>query len=127
MILSSAIAIYTGFTKNFLNFTIFNSLYSLTDNISGNFCVLLSVEYFSPIMKSYALGMFQLAIQIFAFFPAPLAYSEIKLYFNSSKIAMRILLNYSVIGSLCMIWCLINKIRKVIKEKGKKKLIDETI
>ena len=127
MILSSALAIYTGFTKNFLNFTIFNSLYSLTDNISGNFCVLLSVEYFSPIMKSYALGMFQLAIQIFAFFPAPLAYSEIKLYFNSSKIAMRILLNYSVIGSLCMIWCLINKIRKVIKEKGKKKLIDETI
>ena len=123
-IITSGIAIYAGFTKNFINFTIFNILFNLSYNISSNFIILLSVEELPPTMKGYALGLFQFALQFLAFFPAPLAYAEIKLYFNSSKIAMQILMSYSAVGSLCIIWCLINKICKRIKGRGKKKLVE---
>ena len=125
-ILTSSIAIYSGLTKIFINFTIFNTLFNLMYNISSNFIILLSVEELSPVMKGYALGIFQFVMQFLAFFPAPMVYAEIKLFFKSSKIAMQILMGYSVVGSLCIIWCLIYKIRRIIKGDGGKKLVEVT-
>ena len=124
-LLACSIGIINGYSSTFPQFTKLNCIFYVLYNISSNFVILLSLLEINYKMKGYAVGFFIFSLQILAFLPAPIVYAELKLYFNSSKKAMKILMDYSAIGVLCMVWSLIYRLIKIFKYLRKKPLIKQ--